>query len=187
MKLLEAHAAVPPPPARSCAVGLRLCGIYEMFIDVQWWIYHLTGRQWCSVWRSFPQWTSEDPISRGSRPIAPALVEQSAVWQRLRYRFSYIPHHARYCLVSEMHGFDANCLGRWSAKSIATAIKSCPATVFSKLMTVTITQFSPHTDFIFLPRDAMPSRGVSVCVCVCHVRESCENEQTYIQKIFTVG
>ena len=38
-----------------------------------------------------------------------------------------------------------------------------------------------HALLTFLPRDAMHKRGlcrhaVSVCVCVCHVRGSCENE-----------
>ena len=44
----------------------------------------------------------------------------------------------------------------------------------------------------FLLRDAMHKRGlchdaVSVCVCVCHVRELCQNEQRYLPNFFTVG
>jgi len=48
----------------------------------------------------------------------------------------------------------------------------------------------------FLPRDAMHKRGqcchavslrLTLCLCVCHVRELRQNEYRYLQKIFTIG
>jgi len=41
----------------------------------------------------------------------------------------------------------------------------------------------------FLPRDALQARPMlsfGVCMCVRHVCTFCQNELTYLQKIFTI-